>query len=408
MVLLGPRQVGKTILLLQLADDLLDQGWPPRNLTYFDFTDDRLTEEVTARGVAELQPVGFDPEHPRVLLLDEIRSAPNWDRWLKQAVDHRVGKIVATDSAAGLLRHESRESGLGRWDEHILETLSFREFVRLYATPGETLEETVRQRGDLHERYLEIGGFPEYVKNDDDTEVRRRLRSDVADRAILRDLLGQGVDVQRVKDLFVYLVQDSGAELNAEARARDLSADPRTAREWVRLLTDTLLIFPLERGIRHPAAGLRSRPKVYAGDPGLVAAFALSPVHDAGVRAKVFEAAVFRHLREAARELEGKLTYFRHKDDLEIDFVFEVAGSTLGIEVTSGVRVRSDKLARLRKAGEALGADRLLLVHGGVVEEQQAVRSLPLQSFLLDPVACLREQAALKGEPAPVGEEAGV
>ena len=161
MVLLGPRQVGKTILLLQLADDLLDQGWPPRNLTYFDFTDDRLTEEVTARGVAELQPVGFDPEHPRVLLLDEIRSAPNWDRWLKQAVDHRVGKIVATDSAAGLLRHESRESGLGRWDEHILETLSFREFVRLYAAPGETLEETVRQRGDLHERYLEIGGFPD-------------------------------------------------------------------------------------------------------------------------------------------------------------------------------------------------------------------------------------------------------
>jgi uncharacterized protein len=108
MVLLGPRQVGKTVLLLQVVDDLLEAGWPPQNLTYFDFSDDRLTEPVTAREVAEVQPVGFNPDHPRVLLLDEIRSAPRWDLWLKQAVDHRLGRIVVTDSAAGLLRDGAR------------------------------------------------------------------------------------------------------------------------------------------------------------------------------------------------------------------------------------------------------------------------------------------------------------
>lgn len=381
MVLLGPRQVGKTILLLQLADDLLEAGWPPRNLTYFDFSDDRLTAEMTAREISEMQPVGFDPDHPRVLLLDEIRSAPRWDRWLKQAVDQRLGRIVATDSAAGLLRDGGRESGLGRWDEHVIEPLSFREFVRMQGAPAVDPA--------LAERYLATGGFPEHVASADHPEVRRRLRSDIAERAIARDLAGLGVDVQRVKDLFVYLVQDSGAELNAESRGRDLGADPRTVREWVRLLTDTLLIAPLDRQIRHPATSLRSRPKVYAGDPGLVTAFALSPTEDPGVRAKVFEAAVFRHLREAARELEGRLSYFRHKDDLEIDFVLEVAGATVGIEVTSSLRVRPDKLGRLQKAGEALGADRLLLIHGGVVEERREVRSLALQTFLLDPVACL-------------------
>src|SRR5438132_556788 len=84
-VLLGPRQVGKTVLLLQLADDLLEAGWPPRSLTYFDFSDDRLTEKVAARDVVDALPEGLDPERPRVFLFDEIRQAPLWDRWLKQA-----------------------------------------------------------------------------------------------------------------------------------------------------------------------------------------------------------------------------------------------------------------------------------------------------------------------------------
>jgi uncharacterized protein len=42
VVVVGPRQVGKTVLLLQTADDLLTAGWPAANLTYFDFSDDRL------------------------------------------------------------------------------------------------------------------------------------------------------------------------------------------------------------------------------------------------------------------------------------------------------------------------------------------------------------------------------
>jgi len=390
VVLLGPRQVGKTVLLLQLADDLLAGGWPARNLTYFDFSDDRITGDVTAREVVEAEPVGLNPDYLRVFLLDEIRSAPSWDLWLKQAVDARVGRIVATDSAARLLRDGARESGQGRWDEIYMEGLTFREFIQLHGRPGEELETVLRRAPNIHERYLALGGFPEYVLQEDFPEVRRRLRSDIAERAILRDLSGLGVDVERVKDLFVYLLQDSGAELNAEARARDLGADPRSVREWSRLLSDTLLVSPLERFNRNAAAGLRSKSKIYAADPGLVMAFAPLPVQDASVRAKAFEAAVYRHLRETAREREGRLSYFRQGEDLEIDFVLEDQSGLVAIEVTSGLRVRADKLERLRQAAKKLGTDRRLLVHGGVIEETaEGVETVPLQRFLLDPSALL-------------------
>ncbi len=391
VVLLGPRQVGKTVLLLQLADDLLSGGWPAHNLTYFDFSDDRITGDVTAREVVEAEPVGLDPAYPRVFLLDEIRSAPNWDLWLKQAVDARVGRIVATDSAARLLRDGARESGQGRWDEIYMEGLTFREFIALHGGPGEEVEAILRRTPNLHERYLALGGFPEYVLQEDFPEVRRRLRSDIAERAILRDLSGLGVDVERVKDLFVYLLQDSGAELNAEARARDLGADPRSVREWSRLLSDTLLVSSLERFNRNAAAGLRSKSKIYAADPGLVMAFAPLPVQDASVRARAFEAAVYRHLRETARELEGGLSYFRQGEDLEIDFVLEDQSSLIAIEVTSGLRARADKLERLRQAAKRLGTDRRLLIHGGVIEEMaEGVETVPVQRFLLNPASFLR------------------
>jgi len=393
VLLLGPRQVGKTVLLLQTADDLLDAGWPPQNLTYFDFSDDRLPKEgVSAREVVEVEPIGLDPEHPRAFLLDEIHLAPGWDRWLKQAVDHRVGKIVATDSAASLLRVGSRESGQGRWDEIFLESLNLRELAALRGEPGETREELFRRIPNLTQLYLSIGGFPEHALSIDLPEVRRRLRSDIAERAVFRDLTGRGVDVQRVKDLLVYLIQDSGAELKVEARAGDLRADARSVRDWIGLLLDTLLVVSLDRFARHAAASLRSRPRIYAIDPGLIMAFALAPPQDPRLEAQGVEAAVYRHLREVAREQEWELSYFRQDDDLEIDFVLDRAGDLTGIEVTSSSRVRPDKVRRVQKAGAALGAKRLILVYNGALEETVGgVRAVTLSELLLNPLSILGE-----------------
>src|SRR5262249_32097701 len=152
-----------------------------------------------------------------------------------------------TDSAASLLRDDLRESGQGRWDEVAIEGLSLREFLAFHGLDGESVEDTLGRQPGLVESYLALGGFPEHALSDDLHEAHRRLRGDIVERAIERDLLRAGLDVQRVKDLFVYLVRDSGAELNVEARSRDLEADPRSVRDWVRELLATRLVASLER-----------------------------------------------------------------------------------------------------------------------------------------------------------------
>ena len=92
-------------------------------------------------------------------------------------------------------------------------------------------------------RYLAAGGFPEHARSEMFEEVRRRLRSDVVDRAIMRDLaLPGGVDVVQALAFFIYLAQSSGSIFDAAARAREVGADPRSVRNWCRLFEDARLI----------------------------------------------------------------------------------------------------------------------------------------------------------------------
>ncbi|HET6204467.1 MAG TPA: ATP-binding protein [Planctomycetota bacterium] len=387
VVVVGPRQVGKTVLLLQIADALLQSGWPPRNITYFDFSDDRLPtrSEIGPRHVVEARPVGARTDRPHVFLLDEIGRSIQWASWLKQAVERTRDRFAVTDSAASRLRERSVESGLGRWDDHVMEGLSFREYLRLLGRDGEREEETLLRLVNPLDRYLAVGGFPEHAGSEAFDEVRRRIRSAVAEKAIGKDLLLADVDIPRVKDLFVYLVQDSGGLFDAVVRARDLGgADPRSVRRWTERLKETLLLVELPRRVPRATARLRSKPRIYAADHGLIVSFA--PIHaEEGVRGRVFEAAVFRHLRDAARAMGGELGYFRAEEDLEADFVLDTHDETIAIEVTSSPGPEERKLERLRRAGQRLGAGVLLLVYGGTIEETRGnVRLVPLQRLLLD------------------------
>ena len=140
-----------------------------------------------------------------------------------------------------------------------------------------------------------------------------------------------------MRKLFVYLIQQSGSEQNSSDRAADLGVDRRTAAKWTDLLQDTFLLRALPRGATSAKASarLRGRPKLYAADHGLVNAFAAAPVRDSEVRSRVFEAVVYRHLREIERTQRSvHVSYLRWGDQLELDFLVETDTDRIAVEVT--------------------------------------------------------------------------
>jgi hypothetical protein len=392
-LILGPRQVGKSVILWQIAEDLLKAEWPPEKLLYFDFSDERIVEPISARDVldavrrfSEMSSRRGNPDVPQVLLLDEISNVPNWDRWLKQAVDRSGDRIVVTDSAASLLREGARESGQGRWDERILEGLTFAEFARLSAAMPNPLS-----------RYLEFGGFPEFVAEESRSHVRRALREDVANKALERDLLRHVDDIEAARRLFVYLVQDSGSSFNASKRADDLDRDRKEMRkhvtDWTQMFLDSALLVslpgrPLDRKGRKGKATERlgAHPRIYAGDHGLIHAFSPlpDPFFDPAVRGQVFESTVFRHLRSLPDAAE-RVFFYRERDKHELDFVLDLDGGPVALEVTSAGRV-TDKVGKVAAAAERIGAERAILIYGGSERKNvHGVDLLPLPAFLSNP-----------------------
>lgn len=184
----------------------------------------------------------------------------------------------------------------------------------------------------------------------------------------------------------------------APLEARRHRRHPSVA-DWLSVLEGTRLIATLDRDrpIRAKArTQLRAQSKVFASDHGLINAFSSQPdpLGVADVRARVFEAAVFRHLRDLARSHNGVLSFGRLDEDLEIDFIVRYPGCVVGIEVTCSTDAKPRKLVRAAQAMSKLGIDRKVLVHGGLVSDTTgAIKIVPLHEFLLAPERCAGGEA---------------
>lgn len=384
LLLSGPRHVGKTVMLKQVANELLKSGWPAANLTYFDFEDPIVPRSVSPQAVIEAAPDGMDPDRPRIFLLDEIRYADRWDLWLNEFAEQEIGRVVATNSGVAALPDESGESGQGRWGELVVEPLTFGELVRLSARSEEPLGSRPPQVVYLVEQYLRLGGFPEVVGSEDHGEARLRLREVLVERAIHRDFARHGADLVGLRNLFVYLVQKSGSGFVASDCASALGVDAEWVEEWVRALEDTLLLVRLENRSEEPAVRAcgSGSSKIYASDPGLVSALSPLSLEDPRLRGRLFGAAVFRHLRAVAREVGGELTYFRGRDQQKIDFVLEAPGRRVAVGVTCSAPPLRGKRQQLQELSQEIGATGRWLLHGGPVMDGEAI---PVSRFLSEP-----------------------
>jgi predicted AAA+ superfamily ATPase len=128
VVLLGPRRVGKTVLVHHAIQRLLAEGVPPPWISYIS-VDHPLYNGLSLEQLLDLcreaaGMTGGDPDG--YVFFDEIQYLKDWEVHLKYMVDSYPSlKCVASDSAAAALRLKSRESGAGRFTDFLLPSLAF-------------------------------------------------------------------------------------------------------------------------------------------------------------------------------------------------------------------------------------------------------------------------------------------
>ncbi len=360
VVLSGARRVGKTTILYQMIEHLLDTGIHPRNILYVSF-DNPIIKLVDVERVLSIYESLYPIEGVRYLFFDEIQYTDNWELWMKVIYDSRRDvRLVATGSASPLLEKGSADSGTGRWSVLKIPTLSFYEYCRLLSLdepplPGnlrltELADMKLARLGDLMEcfaplvnhfnRYLCVGGFPELVLSDDDVYAQRMLREDVVDKVIKRDVLSL-FNIRSpllMEKLFVYLCINSTEIFNATTAAKELeNTSVSTIDSYIKALEMSNLIY-LAKPVNVGSKGaLKGKPKIFIADAAirnavLMTGDVLSEEAELGV---MVETCVYKHLVSFYQGSSARLGYFRKARDnqKEVDVVVELPRGKILCEV---------------------------------------------------------------------------
>lgn len=336
LVLMGPRRVGKTVLVFHLIRWMIDEGHNSSAVFYLDLQQplyNGLTLEELF--LTALTASGRSKDEGLTVCFDEIQYLRDWEVHLKTLVDtYPHVKFIATGSAAAALKLKSAESGAGRFTDFLLPPLTFYEYLDLLnATDLVRVREnkkTSRSRVSTSDidslnchfvDYLNSGGYPEAVFSKEIKEnLGRYIRSDIIDKVLLKDLPSlYGIqDIQELNALFTNLAYNTANEVSLGELSQNSGVAKNTIKRYIGYLESAFLIRIVHR-VDHSAKRFKRANffKVYLTNPSIRSAL-FSPIKsDDQDMGDLVETAVFA---QWFHSLFSELYYARWKKG-EVDIV---------------------------------------------------------------------------------------
>jgi hypothetical protein len=327
-LLTGPRQVGKTTLLLELARQHGETAiyaacdGPEASLPGFW---ERLWAQ--ARGLAE-------ERRGAALLLDEIQHVSQWATRLKGEWDRLRRRktplhVVATGSSALRLGAGSRESLAGRFERLVLSHWSARALSDAFSLDAAAAAEVV----------VRLGSYPGAMAlRSDPVRWRAYIRDAIIEPAVGKDILTLAV-VRRpalLRQVFALAVSMPARIVSIQKLQGQLQ-DPgtlETIAHYLKLLEEAYLVAPLEKYAPHPLHR-SAPPKLVILNNALVAAMDPAPLPDPAVDPARYGAWVENACLAYAWNAGQRVTYWR-AEPLEVDGVVEGSWGAWALEVKTG------------------------------------------------------------------------
>lgn len=286
VVVMGPRRVGKTVMIHHAIQALIDGGVPPQTIGYFS-VDHPIYNGLGLEKFLEHygQSSGTDYKHDKIyIFFDEIQYLRNWEVHLKSAIDTYPNiKFIASGSAAAALRLKSHESGAGRFTDFLLPPLTFYEYLDLKGcdtlvkeSSGSFEASNITQLNTEFIDYLNYGGYPEVIFSPQiQGNLQRFIKSDIIDKVLLRDLpslYGIG-DIQELNYLFTTLAFNTANEISLQELSMNSGVAKNTIKRYIEYLEAAFLIKIVHR-VDHNAKRFHRANffKVYLTNPTMRAA----------------------------------------------------------------------------------------------------------------------------------------
>jgi len=251
LVILGPRQSGKTTLVNSLTEQI---GIP---FLWWNGDDFRVRSMLSELSLANLQSlIGKSP----LLVIDEAQRIENIGLCIKIIIDNIPGvKVIATGSSAFELANRINESMTGRKWEYVLLPLSYKEMVLHH---GE-----LKERSLLSHRMI-YGYYPEVINNPgNEKDTLKQL----ADSYLYKDILTWEKihKPDRMEKLARALAFQVGNQVSYHELGQITGLDNQTVEKYIDLLEKAFIVYRLGTLSRNLRNELKSTRKIYFFDNGI-------------------------------------------------------------------------------------------------------------------------------------------
>ena len=347
VALMGPRQVGKTTIALNLSEQM--------PAIYLDLENNL--------DVAKVQDIAaFHAENrTRLIILDEVQRTPEIFAPLRGIIDkerrkgNKTGLFLFLGSASMELLQQSGESLAGRIA-----------YLELYGI--DVLEFAGNKMELLNQLWLR-GGFPESLLAETD-RYSIDWRRDFIRTYLERDIpqLGPRIPAQTLERFWTMLAHNQGGILNASQLARSLEVSSVTINRYLDLMVDLLLVRRLQPWAANAGKRLVRAPKIYVRDSGVAHALLNLTSYNELIGHPVvggsWEGFVIENIMAVAH---GRALpyYYRTAVGAEIDLILEFSG-----QEKWAIEIKRSSAPTLSKgfhiACEDIQADKKFVVYSGI------------------------------------------
>lgn len=330
-VLTGIRRAGKSTILQEFKDYLLENGVSEKNIIFINLDDKSYRNLLDADLLHDYILNNTDEKKQNYVFLDEIQNVPGFEKCIDSLFLRENLDIYITGSNSYMLSGELATYLTGRYIQiHVL-PLSFKEYLQYY---GETDE--LKKYND----FATYGGFP-YLINLENNNAKLEYLDSIYNTVIMKDVINRKKvnDPMMLESICRFLFDSIGSSISTKKISDTLSSNGRknsvhTVEEYLNALLESYILYKVNRFDIKGKELLKTQEKYYLSDIGLrTYLLGNSLGKDLG---HIFENIIFLELKR-----KGYKIYVGKDNDNEVDFVCEDENDVIYVQVSLSVRDES-------------------------------------------------------------------
>ena len=385
--IIGPRRVGKSTLIYQTINYLLENlKVDSKRILLFSGDDpslffnesDKLSDvldiyfnEILEENISKLTDKVY-------IFIDEIHFIKNWQNYLKIYFDRKYKiKFIVTGSSSMHLFKDANESLLGRIENIYVLPLTFNQFLNFYMTyvskekdieipkiDLNNMDKSIKELEEIYynqdlklkiqrvlKKYTLVGGYPEYFEIKDIEVWQKLLLEDIITRGIYKDILTiYNIKSPEILEKLLYYIAANNSQAFAYSSvASTFGIDTVTIMTYLGYLKQAFLINILENYSNNIAKVIRTNKKLSVLDNGINNSLLKQRIIDNDTIGHIVESMVDFDFRLLCEKENYKQFYYRNSDKEEIDIIIDRNIDIIPIEVKYTNQIENADLKVINK-----------------------------------------------------------